>query len=400
MTESIYSPNAPYELNPEFENLAGTTRYERALIILRGVNSIRKVSDNEWTVKSQESRSKYTVKRNEEGFTCNCPDCILHKNECKHILAVKMSLESMKPRVSHQTRDWSAYNTSLCDEFRMFSSYLKELISTIDIQEQPVRRGRKSLPIDEVIFAAVTKVAHQLSSRRGQGVVDAENIGKYNFTSTIKFLENPDNSALLRELLHASAKPFVEIEDSFSIDSSGFNTRRYESSWCEEKWNVKRERKFVKCHIVVGNKSNVVTDAVITRSNVADTKMFDELLNTTAGQFHIKQFLADAGYLSNKNYEAVAKINAEPLIMFTKKSGFKGKCVAWQNAYFKLAQQPDEFFADYNKRYNVESAFSAIKDKYGETLKSIEFTAQINELYCKLIAYNISVLVKMAHGVY
>ena len=307
-----------------------------------------------------------------------------------------MSLEAQKPRVSKQTRNWSEYNIGLCDEFRLFDTYLKELIGLIELPEQENRRGRKSLPLDEVIYATITKVAHQLSSRRGQGVIDADSIGDYNYTATTKFLQNPDNSALLRELLHATAKPLVQIEESFSIDASGFSTRCYHE-WCSEKWGTKRTRDFVKCHIVTGNKSNIITDAVITDSSVADTSMFEELLNETAGTFNVKQFLADAGYLSNENYKKVAKIHADALIMFKKDSGVKGKCNAWRNAFLKFIQTPDEFYAEYWKRNNVETTFGAIKAKYGETLKSKILSAQINELYCKLIAYNISVIIKFAN---
>ena len=44
-------------------------------------------------------------------------------------------------------------------------------------------------------------------------------------------------------------------------------------------------------------------------------------------------------------------------------------------------------------RSNVESTFMAVKSKMGDCLKSKTFTAQVNEVYCKLIAYNITVLI-------
>ena len=47
----------------------------------------------------------------------------------------------------------------------------------------------------------------------------------------------------------------------------------------------------------------------------------------------------------------------------------------------------------YHKRSNVESTFGAIKKKFGESVKSKNRTAQENELLCKLIAYNITVLI-------
>jgi metallophosphoesterase superfamily enzyme len=43
----------------------------------------------------------------------------------------------------------------------------------------------------------------------------------------------------------------------------------------------------------------------------------------------------------------------------------------------------------YNKRSNIESTFSAIKRKLGDTLKSRNTTSQINELLCKIVAYKI-----------
>ena len=47
----------------------------------------------------------------------------------------------------------------------------------------------------------------------------------------------------------------------------------------------------------------------------------------------------------------------------------------------------------YHKRSNVETIFSAIKTKLGEILKSKNFIAQKNELLCKILAYNITVLI-------
>ena len=47
----------------------------------------------------------------------------------------------------------------------------------------------------------------------------------------------------------------------------------------------------------------------------------------------------------------------------------------------------------YHKRSNVESTNAAIKRKFGETLKSKNQTAQINELLAKIIAYNLTVVI-------
>jgi hypothetical protein len=63
--------------------------------------------------------------------------------------------------------------------------------------------------------------------------------------------------------------------------------------------------------------------------------------------------------------------------------------------YFQLNK--DEFMGHYHKRSNVESTNAAIKWKFGETLKSKNQIAQVNELLAKIIAYNLTVVM---HGMY
>jgi len=58
--------------------------------------------------------------------------------------------------------------------------------------------------------------------------------------------------------------------------------------------------------------------------------------------------------------------------------------------YFQLNK--DEFMEHYHKRSNVESTNAAIKRKFGETLKSKNQVAQVNELLAKIIAYNLTVV--------
>ena len=48
--------------------------------------------------------------------------------------------------------------------------------------------------------------------------------------------------------------------------------------------------------------------------------------------------------------------------------------------------------AHYHKRSNVESTFSAVKRKFGDSLRSKTKAAMVNEL-CKFLAYNLTVLI-------
>lgn len=59
--------------------------------------------------------------------------------------------------------------------------------------------------------------------------------------------------------------------------------------------------------------------------------------------------------------------------------------------------QNDQFLAHYHKRSNVESTFSAVKRKFGASVRAKMFPAQVNEVLLKCLAYNLSVLVHAIH---
>ena len=53
----------------------------------------------------------------------------------------------------------------------------------------------------------------------------------------------------------------------------------------------------------------------------------------------------------------------------------------------------EEFMEHYHKKSNIEATNAAIKRKFGETLKSKNQIAQVNELLAKIIAYNLTVVI-------
>lgn len=48
----------------------------------------------------------------------------------------------------------------------------------------------------------------------------------------------------------------------------------------------------------------------------------------------------------------------------------------------------------YHKRSNVESTFAMIKAKFGEQVRSKTWTAQTNEVLCKILCHNICCVIQ------
>lgn len=54
----------------------------------------------------------------------------------------------------------------------------------------------------------------------------------------------------------------------------------------------------------------------------------------------------------------------------------------------------DEYLGHYHKRSNVESTFSAIKRKFGDSVRSKTDVAMKNEVLCKLLCQNLTCLIQ------
>lgn len=360
-----------------------------------------------WVVPSQSSSRKYFVRKD---FSCSCPDCKEHNVKCKHAFAVEYFLNIEKTnrqgvktiekvRVSYP-QAWHVYNQAQQSEGKMFDELLKDLVA--DLPEEEYFFGRPSLSNKESAFCSIKKVYSRLSSRRAKSLfnraVDSKQLNHSpHFNAVSKFLNKETTTVLLQELLVKTAEPLQAVETSFAIDSSGFRTTRF-NEYCKEKHDTKKKHEWIKAHICCGVKTNVITGALITEGSANDSPMLPELVVQTSQTFDAGEYSADKGYCSRKNMQFISDTGAKPFILFkdnTKPKAFG--CSAWRNAWHFFSLHKEEFLQHYHKRSNVETTFFMVKSKLGDSVKSKNFTAQKNELLCKLIAHNIIVLIQEIH---
>jgi transposase len=113
---------------------------------------------------------------------------------------------------------------------------------------------------------------------------------------------------------------------------------------------------------------------------------------STAQRFVLNEVSADKAYLSRANLTAIEAAGAVPYVPF-KVNSVDNNSPAWKRMWGLFMYRQDEFLAHYHKRSNVESTFSAIKRRFGGAVRSKRFTAQMNEVLCKIPCHNLSVLV-------
>ena len=360
-----------------------------------------------YVVPSQTGTGAYLVTYQDYKPRCECPD--FEKNgilgiKCKHIWAVEIKANKRnnesKPAITVRTsysQDWHAYNQAQTKEKELFQKLLYDLCS--DIQNPVHTAGRPSLPLADMVFATALKVYTTFSLRRFiTDMKDAKEKGYCDkicsYSTVSNYMRNPEVTQVLVQLIHRTALPLKTVETDFAVDSSGFGTSRFDR-WFSFKYGKQLEsRIWIKAHIMTGVKTHTVTSVRITEAYRNDSTQFTELVNTTAKSFTIDEVSADKAYSSRENLEIVTSHGGTAFIPF--KSNVTGKqrgSKIWGKMYHFFMLNREEFLQHYHKRSNSETVFHMIKSKFGDSVRSKEWTSQVNEVLLKVLCHNITVLV-------
>ncbi len=371
-----------------------------------------------WICPSQSGKRKYTVCPDKENPHCSCPD---HEAgfKCKHIFAVEFVIQrefafasdgatvtetvTISQTVKRKTysQDWRAYNTAQVNEKDTFQVLLRELCNGIQAVPTASKRGRPRIELSDAIFSAVFKVYSTVSGRRFMSDMrDSHSKGHIGrvpcYNSIFNVFESEGTFDVLKALVVQTAQPLKALEASFACDSSGFSGCRFDR-WYDKKYgDVQITRAWVKAHVMVGVKTNVITAVEIFEQNTNDCPQLKPLLNTTRKGFEVKEVSADLAYSSRDNLELITDGGASPLIPFKRHATPRlGGLWAKMFHYFQLHR--DEFDARYHLRSNVESTFSMVKAKFRDGLRSKTNIAMKNEVLAKFVAHNICCLIQSMH---
>jgi len=226
-------------------------------------------------------------------------------------------------------------------------------------------------------------------------------ISKAPHFNTLKdFFNCPATYDLLSKLLTISAMPLRKLEDKYSLDSSGFGSYSQER-WNKVKWGKtksarKSYRNYLKGHILIGTRTNVICNCEITPGNFADVAQAPSLLIKAGANFNMKEVTADKAYGSKLVYRIIQSLNAMPYIPFksSTKEPTKNSPEIWNKMFLYFRDNQEEWKKHYHVRSNVETTFSMVKLRLGEHLKSKNYVAQRNELMMKFICHNICCLIQ------
>lgn len=385
-------------------------RQERGRLLARD-KRIKRVEGVTWMVPSQGNAGTYLV--NTLAATCSCPDYELRRTKCKHQWAVELTqtvetaddgsqvvTETVKVTRKTYKQDWPNYNAAQCAEKETVQTLLRGLCDGI-VTPPHAGRGRPSLPLADAVYGMTMKVYTTMSGRRAstdiRACADAGHLTRApHYNSLFNYFERPDLTPLLKTLIEESAAPLACVESKFAVDSTGFGTAVYRR-WFDHKYGREmKEHAWIKAHAMIGVTTNVITTVNVTDSSGADSPELPALVATTTQRFDVREVSADKAYLGHDNLKAIEAVGAVPYIPFKSNSRSDGPA-AWRRLWGLFMYRAPEFLAHYHARSNVESTFSAVKRKFGGSVRSKGPVAQVNEVLCKLLCFNLSCLVHAMH---
>jgi transposase/predicted nucleic acid-binding Zn finger protein len=375
-----------------------------------------------WMVPAQSKVGKYIVSPSAENPVCSCPDFEKRGQPCKHVFAVRIVEKreqneqgdtictqsvTVTEKISRPTyrQDWPNYNAAQMNEKRHFQELLHDLCK--GIVEPPQGKGRPRLSLRDSVFAAVFKIYSTVSCRRFTcDLKDAQEKGFVDdaphYNSIFRCLESAELTPILEAMITESSLPLKTVEVDFAVDSSGFSTSRF-IRWYDAKYrSMKAEHDWIKAHIMIGVKTNVITAVRILDRDAADSPQFPPLVKDTAANFTIRETSADKAYGSFANVEAVEAVGGTPFIALRHNAtGAKGgKDGVWAKMFHYFSFRRDDFLQHYHKRSNVESTFSMVKAKFRDHVRSKTDTAMKNEVLAKFVAHNICCLISAMYEMY
>lgn len=379
------------------------------LKIIENEDAVHKTDPDHWSVHPIRGKSRRVkVYRRGDLLKCSTDTQRNTDDPCSHILAVlyfegdfEIHSDKQVYRKSDRGRDYALEERA----WKRVPERVPELLAMLlkHLPEQTDEGlGRPRKPLYPQVFQSVMRVWKRSNLRELPGVMQLHQKhnpwGPVSRSTISRFLNHPDTEALLRELLHTTLKPAKDHETILHPDGTGITTNRFTSYFqekhlkVEERW--KHDWNF--CLILWTYEYTLIAGADIRSKQFGEAPSIIPLFEKALEVFDIKELGGDKAYDANylfqwakeRGIDAQFKIRKGP---YATPSDSTRK---YRVAKIQESQTDPEYYAKRaNRKNNAESGNHSFKSLVGDKVYSTSPTAQVNEILCMCIVYNLTRLV-------
>ena len=290
-------------------------------------------------------------------------------------------------------KSWHDYNESLIERGRILMDI--SFLGSSKREIKNMNKGKVGAPFEYshtyIQFLAFLKIGFKISYRTVQGIIrglsDYIRIEEIHFTQIRRRIlkVKPSVGNLNLDSGDDDNKPLTLI-----VDASGLTVTK-KGDYIEQKW-IRKKKEFIKLHIAVDAKSEMIMSFRITKGNVHDSKKFSPMIREVTKEYNIDKAYADKAHDNRRNFNLLDDLNIEPAIQIRKNASIKTKgCPLRRDEVLlirRLGYQGWKQLKDTGRRWIAEIVFSSLKRVLGENLLSRKFKAQKVEAGLKVMLYN------------
>jgi hypothetical protein len=395
------------------------TRLPRALVkntlaILEHEDAIHRLDPNHWEVLSPKTPSRRVkIHRVGDEYRCRNDPAYNQDQPCSHILSVlvyegiealpntaaQVYKKSQQPR-DHglEARAWQLVPALLPD---YLARLLRAGLPVIEVKPDLAKRGRPFKPLYPQVYQAVIRVAERMNLNANSGLMRTPSHRAHNpyggiSRSTLsRFLISPGTRECLEKLLLLTLWPARPYERLVHPDGTGLTEQRF-TAFFEEKYQVRkewREHKWTFAEILWTYQYTMIAGCYAQQGPFGEAQWLLPLLERALLMLDLKELGGDKAYVANYIFDYARAHGIEPQIKL-KRNANVGRRSSAGRAYTRAVQEsrinPQGYAAKANRRSNAEAGNHAFKAFLGDQIYSRDPTAQVNEILCMCIAYNLA----------
>lgn len=280
-------------------------------------------------------------------------------------------------------------------KFKKFSKIVNNLCESAQIPKYFRYVQKKTYNNYQHLFLLIAKEHSKYDYRSFVESLYDSKIPKYiglkkipHFTTLQKFAKRLAAN-IVDKLIFLTKNLFKKQGNIFGADSTGLELDHASAHYCKRIDREKPIKGFVNLNMIcdIKNKNIIVTK--IRKRRRHDCSDFMPMFNKIK-HFDFEHLVADKGYDSSQNHEAIYNSGANSVIKVKDYGSFSSR--NGQRFRKRALREHDEEI--YGQRAITESVFSSLKRKYGARLRARKYKTQKIELLFKILSYNIERVVR------